>query len=510
MILEPRPGISSLDLFGAMKWIDGTPLLGHIEPYRQAIFRAVLDNKDATGRPRFNLALTGRAKKNWKSADLVLAALYALLAGAPGGAQVYLLANDEDQAGDDLSLAKKIVAANPVLGERLDVKQKTIERLDGRGVLEILPGRDVVGAHGKTYRFAGFDEIHGYRDWNLFEAMQLDPTRPEAQMWITTYASIHHRPGVPLFDLLQRAKGGQDPRLYFSWYAGDFTTDPAFADVDPETRANPSRASWSEGDYLEQQQRRLPAHKYRRLHLNLPGLPEGSAFQPEPVMAAIDRGVTTRPPEPGRRYVAFVDMSGGSSDDAVLSIAHREAHGTRVLDLILNQGPPPPFDPRQAIKRFARALTAYSISTVSGDAYAGETFREDFRREGISYRLAEPTTSELYEGLEPILNAGELRLLDAPKLEQELLGLVWRGGKITHPGGEHDDWATAVAGVVSLLGRHVRPEAGVPGWPKGAHHVGRPSGLEPVRGAGQTEAFRQGHIGGQAGWVRTRYRDGRA
>ena len=43
-------------------------------------------------------------------------------------------------------------------------------------------------------------------------------------------------------------------------------------------------ASWGDGgEYLEQQRRRLPAHKFRRLHLNLPGLPEGSAFQPEPV-----------------------------------------------------------------------------------------------------------------------------------------------------------------------------------------------------------------------------------
>ncbi len=505
LILEPRAPVTSLDLFAAMKWIDGTPLLDHVEPYRRRIFQAVLDEKDAAGRPRYNLALTGRAKKNWKSADLVLASLYCLLAGAPGGAQVYLLANDEDQAGDDLALAKKLIEANPVVGERLAVKVKVIDRVDGRGFLEILPARDVVGTHGKTYRLAAFDEIHGYRDWDLLEAMQLDPTRPEAQMWVTTYASIHHKPGVPLFDLLARARGGQDPRLFFSWYAGDFTTDPDFANADPETRANPSRASWSESDYLEQQQRRLPAHKYRRLHLNLPGLPEGSAFQPEPVMAAIDRGMTSRPPEPGRVYVAFVDMSGGSSDDAVLAIGHREADGTRVLDCLLNQGPPPPFDPRSAVKRFARVLATYWCASVSGDAYAGQTFREDFRREGISYRVAEPTTSELYEGLEPILNGGQVRLLDAPKLEQELLGLVWRGGKITHAGGEHDDWATAVAGVVSLLGRHVHPQAGVPWWPKGAHHVGRPSAPEPVRGAGQVEAIRQGRVGGQAGWVRTRY-----
>jgi hypothetical protein len=498
--------ITSLDLFAALRWIDGTPLLGHVEPYRRRIFQAVLDEKDAAGRPRYNLALTGRAKKNWKSADLVLAALYALLAGAPGGAQCYLLANDEEQAGDDLALAKKLIEANPALGERLVVKQKLIERADGRGFLEVLPAGDVVGSHGKTYRFAGFDEIHGYRSWDLLEALQLDPTRPEAQMWITTYASIHHRPGVPLFDLLQRARGGQDPRLFFSWYAADFTTDPAFTDASPEARANPSMASWEDADYLEQQRRRLPAHKFRRLHLNLPGLPEGSAFQPEPVMAAIDRGVGNRPPADGRRYVGFCDMSGGSSDDAVLAIAHREPDGTRVLDLVINQGPPPPFDPRSAVKRFARALAAYWCASVTGDAYAGETFREDFRREGITYRVAEATTSEFYEALEPVLNAGEVRLLDAPKLEHELLGLLWRGGRITHPGGEHDDWATAAAGALALLGRHMQPQAGAPSWwPRGAHLVGRPDAPVPQRGAGQVAAVQRGEVAGQAGWVRRRY-----
>jgi hypothetical protein len=45
-------------------------------------------------------------------------------------------------------------------------------------------------------------------------------------------------------------------------------------------------------------------------------------------------------------------------------------------------------------------------------------------------------------------------LLDVPMLEQQLLGLIWRGGKITHQSGEHDDFATAAAGVVEqVLGR---------------------------------------------------------
>ena len=54
-------------------------------------------------------------------------------------------------------------------------------------------------------------------------------------------------------------------------------------------------------------------------------------------------------------------------------------------------------------------------------------------------------------GLEPRLNAREVVLLDVPILEQQLLGLVWRGSKVDHPSGEHDDFANAAAGVVELV-----------------------------------------------------------
>jgi hypothetical protein len=50
-----------------------------------------------------------------------------------------------------------------------------IERKDGKGFFEILPAGDVVGSHGKTYLFCGFDEIHGYKTWDIIEALQPDP-----------------------------------------------------------------------------------------------------------------------------------------------------------------------------------------------------------------------------------------------------------------------------------------------------------------------------------------------
>jgi len=449
---QPHP----LKFFSMLKWIDGRPMLDVLEAYRQRIFEKALFTFDADGRPTRNLVLAGRAKKNWKSADLILATLYRLLAWiSPAGNQCYILANDEDQAGDDLELAKKIIAINPILADATEVKQKIIERRDGKGFLEILPAQDVIGSHGKTYLFCGFDEIHGYRTWDLLEAMQLDPTRPDALMWITSYASIYHKPGVPLFDLLAAGWKGGDPRMFFSWYASDRTTDPELENASPEDRANPSRSSWNDPDYLEQQQRRLPAHKYRRLHLNLPGLPEGSAFSVEKIMDSIERGVRARLPVDGVSYSAFVDMSGGSNDDATLAIAHRDTEGRAILDVVMDQGQRPPFDPRKAVERFSAILKDYRITSVTGDRYAGETFRADFLGHEIAYNVSELTRSQIYESLEPKMNAREVVFLDHPGMESQFLSLIWRGGKIDHPNGEHDDFANAAAGVVHLAHKPV-------------------------------------------------------
>jgi hypothetical protein len=467
------PAVRWSHVVGLLNWIDGTPLSQHIEPYRARLFDLALDTFEPEGRPRYNLIVCGRSKKNWKTADLCLAALFALVSESPAGhdSACFLLANDGDQAREDLSLGKKIVKANPELGHWLKVKANSIERKDGRGFLEVLPAGDVVGQHGKSYRFAGYDEIHGYRTWDIFEAMQPDPHRLDAQQWITSYASLYHRPGVPLFDLTAQGKAGTDPRMLFSWYAANFTTDPDFADRPPEIRANPSMQSWSDAEYLAQQQRRLPAHKFRRLHLNLPGLPEGSAFQPEPIMDAVARGVALRRPERANSYMAFVDMSGGSSDDAVLAIGHTDVDNRIVIDLVQDQGTAAPFNPNRAVERFVATLRAYGVSRVTGDRYAGETFRAQFGDAGIGYTVATEPKSALYEAFEPLLNASGIVLLDVPLLEQQFLGLVWRGGRIDHQPGEHDDYANAVAGVAHLLsaGRTDAQVAEVTRW---ALHLG--------------------------------------
>jgi hypothetical protein len=449
-----KPPHHPFKFFSALVWLDGRPLMDTIEDYRKRILEDVLCTFEDDGTPRYNLALCGRAKKNWKTTDLILATLYRFLVWqSPHGNDCYVLANDEGQAADDLSLAKKLIAANPIIAKEVDVKAKEIERKDGKGSLRILPARDIAGSHGKTYLFCGFDEIHGYKNHDLFEALAPDPSRKDTLIWITSYAGIRHAPGIPLYDLMRSGKRGDDQRMYFSWYGGDFSTDQTLSEAPAEQRANPSLATFEPG-YLDQQRKRLPIHKYRRLHLNLPGAPDGAAFSGEHVVSAIVSGRRRLRREPNRIYCGFVDMSGGSDDDATLGIAHWDKErGRAVLDCVICQTGEPPFNPRLAVRKFAHQLLEYGLSRVVGDAYGGQTFRADFQAHGITYEVTPFSKHQLYEALEPRLNAGEVELLDHANLQEQLLTLVYKGGKIDHLPGDHDDFANAAAGALWLAAR---------------------------------------------------------
>jgi hypothetical protein len=157
-----------------------------------------------------------------------------------------------------------------------------------------------------------------------------------------------------------------------------------------------------------------------------------------------------RPPINGRKYVAFVDPSGGSNDSMTLAIAHKE-NDIGVLDCLRERKAP--FSPESAVLEFADLLKQYRITRVRGDRYAGEWPRDAFRRFGIAYDLAEAPKSDLYRDLLPLVNSGKVQLLGNKRLIAQLLGLerrTSRAGKdsIDHAPGGHDDLANAAAGAL--------------------------------------------------------------
>lgn len=171
----------------------------------------------------------------------------------------------------------------------------------------------------------------------------------------------------------------------------------------------------------------------------------------EALDAVIVRGRFELAPVPGIAYCAFVDPSGGSADAFTLAIAHRDAAGVPVLDLLREIRPP--FSPEAVVRQFAGDLKRYGISTVSGDRYGGEWPVERFREHGIAYTTAELTRSELYLELLPMVNSGGVQLLDNSRLIGQLAGLERRVGRsgrdsIDHRPGAHDDAASAAAGAL--------------------------------------------------------------
>lgn len=151
----------------------------------------------------------------------------------------------------------------------------------------------------------------------------------------------------------------------------------------------------------------------------------------------------------GNRYFAFVDMSGGRSDDAALAIAHKEGR-TVVIDLAKRWAPP--FNPHHVISAMAEELKAYGLRRVIGDNYAAEFTASAFVENGIRYRKSDKNKNIIYAELLPRLCSGDIELLDDERLVSQLASLERRtrsGGRdvIDHPPGGHDDLANAVAGV---------------------------------------------------------------
>ncbi len=190
-----------------------------------------------------------------------------------------------------------------------------------------------------------------------------------------------------------------------------------------------------------------------------------SFVTPEAVESVTMAGRRELPPERDhegnllRRYYAFTDPAGGSGGDSwALAIGY-----PGVLAAVRETQPR--FSPSNVVADYVPTLRAYGITEVEGDHFAGEFPRELFRQHGITYRTSERSKSELYRECLPLLNSGQVELLDLPRLKAQFVGLerkVAPSGQetITHALGGHDDIANAAAGVLVRAARK-RPVASV-------------------------------------------------
>src|SRR5262245_59314578 len=244
-------------------------------------------------------------------------------------------------------------------------------------------------------------------------------------------SSPYMRSGV-LYDDFKRHFGQDSPDVLV-WRGSSALMNPALVDskLDEQRRLDPSRFA---REYLAEFAEDL------------------ESFLPNAwIECAIFPNRHELGPQPGRRYAAGVDASGGGRDAFTLSIVHQEAdmlvqdvcrgwRKTRTANVNLEG----------VVTEIAEILKRYGLREIHGDKYSANWVIEAFRRVGITYRQLDHDKSFYYLEIEPWLAESRIELLDHAELARELQLLERRprpGGKtiVDHPRGAHDDYANSLA-----------------------------------------------------------------
>ncbi len=202
--------------------------------------------------------------------------------------------------------------------------------------------------------------------------------------------------------------------------------------------------------------------KFRAEYENIWRDSESDFCNIELVERITDFGEIERPPERGRMYMAYVDVALGTGrDSASIAVGHVDDDKQRslVVDLVLEQKPP--FVPAGLIAGWARTLKEYGIHQVFGDRVAGAFHTTEWARAGVLYNPGENwklSTSDVYLHALPLISSGRARLNDCETFRSQVVALERRVSitgheSVTHPANVHDDVATAVCGLLTLLAK---------------------------------------------------------
>jgi hypothetical protein len=175
----------------------------------------------------------------------------------------------------------------------------------------------------------------------------------------------------------------------------------------------------------------------------------GGWLSVEIIEAAVDRGITVRPPATlHQTYRAAADPAGGSGKDSfTLAVSHTQ-DDVGILDLLLEIKPP--FNPSDAVGEISSVLRAYGLTEVVGDAYAADWVVSAFASHGIKYTHSDRNRSEIYRDCLPLFTSGRARLLDNPRLVSQFASLERKTStmgkdRIDHGPGGHDDLCNSAA-----------------------------------------------------------------
>ena len=352
---------------------------------------------------------------------------------------IFCLARDRDQAAIALNYVRSYFEDIPEPAAMV-----TRETRDG---LELVNGVDIVvaandfrGIRGRAVLCAVLDEVAFFKDENssspdveLYNALEPGTKTLIDQAMIIGISSAHKKSGL-LYSKFVESYGKNDEKVLVV-RATSLQLNPTLPadEIQAEIAANPDL---KRAEYLCEW----------RLDIS-------SFVSPEIVDAAILRGIAVIPPDPEKSYTSFIDVSGGAKDSHACGISFLDKDGNSVLACAREIKSP---NVEAVAAEFSALLKAYGCSFAYADDYGAAWTKSAFARYEIELRSSPYVKNQIYLNFLPALNSGRAKILDLPRLRQQLLALertTSRGtgrDAVNHPNAGHDDLVNAVAGSIVM------------------------------------------------------------
>ncbi|RVV99712.1 terminase [Mesobaculum littorinae] len=319
----------------------GKPLT--LEPWQMFRHGSVFGWKRADGLRRFKATYHQVGKKNGKTTDTAVPALYTQLFDGEAAPQGYCAATTRDQAGLLFKELKRMIRASPALVQLMTVYKTEIETPGTNGTISAL-SRDGNSADGINPHFAARDEVHRWTDRELAEIVvnsMLARSQPIDWAITTAGASRASICGEMRRYSEQVLRGDVEDDAFFA-YVAEPPEDADPADPLAWRMGNPNLGvSFQEEDfgrlYREAQAISGKMPNFRRLHLNL---------WTEGAQGWISRDVWDRGAEPfdiemlrGRDAWAALDLSSTTDLSAIVIAVPVEGRTYLVAYTFMPEGP---------------------------------------------------------------------------------------------------------------------------------------------------------------------------
>jgi hypothetical protein len=410
----------------------------------KAFFRSVANREPPAERVREFWVVAGRRSGKDSIASVIAAHIAASFEPAgrlrPGErALVACLAVDRSQAAVVLDYTRSYFERLPALAAL--VKRATSDGFELMNNVDIaIATNDFRAIRGRTVLACIFDEV---AFWSGEHSQS-----PDAETYRAIRPGMATLPGSMLIGITTAYKRSG---LAFDRWQKHFGRDSSkVLVIHAETRAlNPLLPQSEIDDAMAEDPQAARADYFSEWRDDL-----ASYIPRDLIEAAVDVGVSVRPPSSGHHYTSFIDASSGQKDSFSAAVAHIEGN-IAVLDCLVEVKAP--FNTAEAVALIVAALKSYKLTSTSGDDFARGWVVAELARHGFGFepRPTEMNRSTLYLETLPLFTAGRVRLLDNKRLVSQYTQLERRvlpGGKerVDHPNrsGFHDDLSNACAGAL--------------------------------------------------------------